>query len=71
MVERKDIRSQASQEKIKVYEEIHNLYLQGKAITVREHNSGFPAMTVDTEEIHIITDILSLEQWYQMKKQTR
>ena len=70
MVERKDIRSQASQEKITVYEEINNLYLQGKAITVREHNSGFPAVTVDAEDIHIITDILSLEQWWQMKKTT-
>ena len=70
MVERKDIRSHASQEKITVYEEINNLYLQGKAITVREHKSGFPAVTVDAEDIHIITDILSLEQWWQMKKTT-
>ena len=69
MVKLKDIRSQPDEEKEKVYDEINGLYLQGKAITVREHKSGFPAVTVNTEGIHILTDILSLEQWWAKQKQ--
>lgn len=42
--------------------------LQGKAIKTREHQSGFPAVTVDTEGIHILTDIISLEQWWSKKQ---
>ncbi|GAH63023.1 unnamed protein product, partial [marine sediment metagenome] len=68
VVERKDIRSQSSQEKIKVYEEIHALFLQGKSVEMAEHKSGFPAVTIDCEDIHILTDIISLEQWWAMKK---
>jgi hypothetical protein len=56
-------------EKEKEYEQIHALYLQGKSVRVKEHKSGFPAVTVDCEEIHILTDILSLEQWWAKKKE--
>ena len=68
-MERKDIRLSPDEEKEKVYEEIHNLYLQGKSARLKEHKSGFPAITVDCENIHIITDIISLEQWWAKKKQ--
>ena len=56
------------EEKEKTYEEISGLYLQGKTVKIREHKSGFPAVTVDCEDIHIITDIISLEQWWAKNK---
>ncbi len=65
---RKDIMMESDEEKEKVYDQIHDLYLQGKAIKLREHGSGFPAVTVDCEDIHIITDCISLEQWWAKKK---
>jgi hypothetical protein len=55
-------------EKEKVYEQVDALFLQGKAIKVKEHKSGFPAITIDAEDIHILTDILSLEQWWHQKR---
>jgi len=67
-VRRKDIMMSPDEEKEKVYEQINDLYLQGKAITVREHRSGFPAVSVDAGDIHIITDCISLEQWWTKKK---
>ena len=70
-MQQKDLRGKASQEIVTVYEDIHSLFLQGKPAKVREHRSGFPAITVDCEDIHIITDIISLEQWWAMKKTER
>ncbi len=67
-MKRKDIMMESDEEKEKVYDQIHDLYLQGKAIKLREHGSGFPAVTVDCEDIHIITDCISLEQWWAKKK---
>ena len=64
----KDIMLDSDEEKEKVCEEIHDLFLQGKHVKVKEHKSGFPAVTVDCEDIHILTDILSLEQWWANKK---
>ena len=58
----KDIMLDPDEEKGKVYEKINNLFLQGKPVKVKEHKSGFPAVTVDCEGIHILTDIISLEQ---------
>ena len=57
------------EEKEKVYDQIHALYHQGKEARIREHKSGFPAVTVDCEDIHILTDIISLEQWWAKQKQ--
>ncbi|MBA7700360.1 hypothetical protein ES703_109071 [subsurface metagenome] len=68
-MERKDIRLDPDEKKEKVYEEIHTLFLQGKGVKVREHKSGFPAITVDSEDFHILTDIISLEQWWKKKKE--
>ena len=70
-MKRKDIRLDPVEEKGKVYDQINDLYLKEKPITVREHKSGFPAVTVDAEDIHIITDIISLEQWWDKKKKER
>jgi len=68
-MERKDIRLSPDEEKEKVYDQIHALYHQGKEARIREHKSGFPAVTVDCEDIHILTDIISLEQWWAKQKQ--
>ncbi|MBA7520142.1 hypothetical protein ES705_12235 [subsurface metagenome] len=68
MVARKDIMLDSDAEKEKVYEQVDALFLQGKAIKVKEHKSGFPAITIDAEDIHILTDILSLEQWWHQKR---
>jgi len=68
-VDRKDIMLDPDEGKEKVYEQIHALYLQGKSVTVKEHKSGFPAVTVDCEGFHLLTDIISLEQWWKKKKQ--
>ena len=65
---RKDIMMSPDEEKEKVYDQIHALYHQGKEARIREHRSGFPAVTVDCEDIHILTDIISLEQWWAKKK---
>jgi len=63
-VNRKDIRLSPDEEKEKVYDQIQAHYLTGKPASMKEHKSGFPAVTVDCEDIHILTDILSVEQWW-------
>ena len=65
----KDILLDPDEDKERVYEQIHALYRQGKPVNVREHKSGFPAVTVDCEDIHILTDIISLEKWWSKKKE--
>ena len=67
-MQHKDIMMDSDEDKEKVYEQIHALYHQGKEARIREHKSGFPAVTVACEEIHILTDIISLEQWWAKKK---
>lgn len=64
-----DIRAEDVQEKERVYEQVHSYYLQGKSVSVQEHESGFPAVTIDCDDIHVITDILSLEEWWRSTKQ--
>ena len=59
-----DIRDKPGEEKEKVYCQIQARYLTGKPVSMKEHKSGFPAVTVDCEDIHILTDILSIEQWW-------
>jgi len=68
-MEPRDIMLEPDEEKEKVYEHIHALYLQGKSVTMREHESGFPAVRVDCEDIHILTDIISLERWWAKRKE--
>jgi len=63
-VKRKDIMSSTIQEKEEVYEQIHKLYKSGTTVSSKEHRSGFPAITVDCGDIHILTDCLSLETWW-------
>lgn len=68
-MKRDDIRLKSREEKEKVYEQIHAYYLSGKSARIKEDRSGFPAVTVDCEDIHIVTDIISLEQWWADRKE--
>ena len=70
-MKRKDIMLEPEEDKVKVYEEIDALFRQGKGVTIKEHKSGFPAITIDCEDIHILTDCLSVEQFHKQKKQER
>ena len=58
-----DLMGESDEVKYAKYEEIEALFKQGKKVTTKEHKSGFPAITIDCEEIHIITDCLSAEKW--------
>ena len=67
-VNRKDIRLASVEEKEETYKLIDGLVEVGVPVAVKEHRSGFPAATVDCGEVHILTDILSLEAWWAKKK---
>lgn len=69
-VNRKDIRAASAEEKQEVYKLIDGLVELGIPASIKEHRSGFPAVTVDCGEIYILTDILSLEEWWAKKKKT-
>ena len=66
----RDIRTKPGEEKFKVYEEIDSLYRQGNEVKVKEHESGFPAITIDCGDIHILTDCLSAEAWYRTMRKS-
>jgi len=67
---RKDIRLSPDEEKEETYNLIDGLVELGIPVSIKEHRSGFPAVTVDCGEVHILTDILSLEAWWAKKKKT-
>ena len=69
-VRRKDIGLASDEEKEQTYKLIDGLVELGIPVSVKEHRSGFPAVTVDCGEVHILTDILSLEAWWAKKKKT-
>ena len=62
--QRDNIMLKPEEEKVKVYEEIHRRFEAGEKVEMKEHRSGFPAVTVDCGDIHVLTDILSLEAWW-------
>jgi hypothetical protein len=67
-INRKDIRLAPDNDKEENYKLIDGLVELGIPVVVKEHRSGFPAVTVDCGEVHILTDILSLEAWWAKKK---
>ena len=67
-IKRKDIRLSPDKEKEETYKLVDGLVEMGIPVSVKEHRSGFPAVTVDCGEVHILTDILSLEAWWAKKK---
>ncbi len=60
---RRDMRADTDESKIAVYEQITLKWLNGSSIKIKEHKSGFPAVTVDCDDIHILTDCLSVEEY--------
>jgi hypothetical protein len=69
-IKRQDVMLKPDAEKIQVYEDIHKRFKAGEKVEMKEHKSGFPAVTVDCGDIHILTDILSLEAWRKKKRET-
>jgi len=69
-VKRQDIMNSSDEEKDKVYRRIDTLHQLGLEVTIKEHKSGFPAVTVDCGDEHILTDILSLEEWRRKNPKT-
>jgi len=67
-LERRDIMGKPKEEKVAVYEDITGRWLKGVYVKAREHKSGFPAITVDCEDIHILTDCLSVEEYFRQVK---
>jgi hypothetical protein len=67
----KDIRSAPDEERYEIYRQIDQLCQKGKHVVTKEHKSGFPAITIDCEEIHVLTDCLSLETWNAKQKETK
>lgn len=62
-----DIRTMPDDEKYKWYDKIG---IGAKGVKVKEHKSGFPTITIDYKDIHLLTDCLSLEAWaYERKRQ--
>jgi hypothetical protein len=63
----KNIMMWPEENKNRLYARIHRLWEDGATIETHEHKSGFPAITVDVEtenaHIHVITDVVSAEQW--------
>jgi hypothetical protein len=62
--EYRDIRLEPDDEKYKAYEEIG---VKEKEAIIKQHESGFPSITIDYEDIHLLTDIISLENWWKEK----
>ena len=60
---REDIRLKPAEEKERIYLKIDTLWQLGVGVSIEQHRSGFPAVTVDCGDVHILTDILSLEEW--------
>lgn len=67
-MKRDDIRLSSRLEKERVYLKIDTLAQLGLPVSVKEHESGFPAVTVDCGDVHILTDILSLEEYWKRKR---
>ena len=68
-MKREDIMQEPNGEKERVYLRIDTLFHMGVPVSIREHKSGFPAVTIDCGDIHVLTDILSLEEWWAKRKQ--
>jgi len=59
-----DYRGLEDEFKFKLYDHLHSLWRKGQEIHKSEDKSGFPAITIDCGDIHVLTDCLSLESWW-------
>lgn len=66
---RKDIQEAPDEEKHQIYRQIAERVDKGVPVKVRQHRSGFPAITVDCGDISILTDCLSAEIWCAKQKE--
>ena len=66
--EPRDLRLASNAEKVEAYGEIEKLYQTGVPVSLSQHPSGFPAVEIRCGEIHILTDILSVEEWWRAKE---
>ena len=57
----KDIRLLPDEEKYEIYDKIG----PGVKVKIKEHSSGFPAITIDYKDFHLLTDCLSVEKWWE------
>lgn len=71
MPKREDIRLKPKEEKERVYLQIDTLRQLGTGVSIEQHRSEFPAVTVDCGYVHILTDILSIEEWRRNKIEGR
>lgn len=60
MAKYKDIRALSDEKKYEIYDKIG---IKAEGVKTREHSSGFPAITIDYKDFHLLTDCLSLEKW--------
>lgn len=63
----KDIRLLPDEEKYEIYDKIG---LDVK-VKIKEHSSGFPAITIDYKDFHLLTDCLSVEEWWEERQTTK
>ncbi len=70
-MKRDDIMQEPNAEKERVYLKIDTLFKLGVPVSIKEHQSGFPAVTIDCGDVHVLTDILSLEEWWAKREQTK
>jgi hypothetical protein len=68
MMKRRNIIGESYSKKIQVYEEIDRRYHTGQLVKLKEHKTGFPAVTLDCGNLHILTDILSMERWWPQRE---
>jgi hypothetical protein len=68
MTEYIDIMDLPDEEKFEWYEKIGK---DTKGVEVKEHESGFPAITIDYHDIHLLTDVLSVEEWFRRGRNER
>lgn len=61
----KDIRLLLQEKKYEIYDKIG---ISAKGVKVKEHNSGFPTIIIDYKDFHLLTDCLSLEEWWLKRK---
>lgn len=54
--------------KEKKYEAYNKIGREAKGVRVKEHESGFPAITIDYKNLHFLTDCLSVEEWWKEQK---
>jgi len=60
---RRDIRGLKEENRREAYDVISRLRMEGARVMMHEYKAGFPSIMVDCQDIHILTDVVSLERW--------